>query len=74
MGDLEQLLGSLAELVDLELNCSALNWVCYSVNVDVPFVCQRVEHCLGVTVVSLEGVLSALFVPEDQVDPVVEVL
>jgi hypothetical protein len=40
----------------------------------VPFVGQRVEHCLGVTVVSLEGVLSALFVPEDQVDPVVELL
>ena len=44
MGNLEQLLGSLAEFVDLNLKCASFNRVADAFNVDIAFVGERMEH------------------------------
>lgn len=44
MGNLEELLGSLTEFVDLNLECASFYRVADAFDVDVAFVGERMEH------------------------------
>jgi hypothetical protein len=67
--DFEDLLGALPELVYLGLEGQLLHPVVDVVQADHPLVAHVVEN-----VVRLDRLLASLLVPEDQVDPVVQVV
>jgi hypothetical protein len=66
---LEDLLGALSELINLTLNTHFLNWVLDLFDVYHALVGKRVEKIEG-----LYRFLPSLLVPENQVNPLVQVL
>ena len=69
MRDLEDLFGTLPELVDLALDAHLFYGVLDLLDIDHALVGEGVEEVVG-----LDGLLPALLVPEDQVDPLVQVV
>ena len=69
MRNLEYLFRTLPKLINLTFNTHFFNGILDCFDIDHPLICKRMEQ-----IESFYGLLTPLFIPENQIDPVMQIL